>query len=1309
MAHLHGKIISYSEFCNLDVNRSVFIDVEKSRHLENRVRNREPIRALFNMENTTVIDYKACFELYGVVETGEKICVQIFEIPLFLDIVTTPDKPHDLIITNIIENTFSAPQGNKTINDYITHTKSGECVCYKGYMKLPCRYTRFYFKSFGSRKKAITELEGGCGYDYYMANNDKTHYIYQFMREKLVKLFQVGEISNYRIIGDNYNPNIRYKFKINWRDFRNIDTEWRLEPSLVMSWDIETYSASGGVPLPKHTDSAIYMDACVFHWMYETAEPEGNMLLGVLLTTRQPEGSNGYLTVVCDGESELTLAHYKLINMFHPDFVVGWNDGCYDAPFLNSRTTRFGINARALNLCNARQVNQFDAIGRGTIFTQKQLKIDATKMEETLNLNAMGICCIDAMLSYRRTKPQLESYKLNVILERFKLPNKDPVTVAEIFRAYSDGDPSLVYKVGHYCVMDSALTGRLFARMRMVIDARQVANISHTDVIGVFHLAGGRRVQNLIMCYGTKKVRRTDVGIPESKVNNFMGDPNLRLPILFPSERNEIEKKEQRCKYEGAYVKPPHKSIITSKLTPVEILEQMGVNNTELAVKLMMYVITYYEKCLVTDGDFIRFNLGNITIDEFYSVTGVSTPDVDTTEHVVISRWLCEQWHRPIAGLDFSSLYPSIIRNYNYSPEFMVRDDTGLDGYTIIKQNIRDTNKNHLTVSQNVQYFPNTDGELPNRAFGILPRILHDLFGKRVQVRGDMNNISREMEHHVENSVEHEDLQLDHSYYNSKQNAIKIFMNSFYGQTGNSNSPLYMVELAGGITTRGQQLWHQAYAYVCSRYCRVYYGDTDSIYVSPPNSKYRDNDIEYMINVLDAVKNSVDYRNHKCVYWHKLVETTFREIADINTGVNEFFKTTHGGGETFLKMAYEEVLFPAVLIAPKNYVGIQHLERVHFPDFDDISGHHPSVFMRGMKYVKRGQPGILKVIDDFIFQHLFSHVVNMSIEDIISAALQLVREQTSSDLFKMSMAYNPERDGSTACKLMKFRANIGNEIILEPGERINYVVVKLPPEYFITDRGTNKKVDGFERFVTVGEYANGNFEIDTEYYIGHYLETEIRNFMLASSYYEIERDFMKRNGTSPLLTTFGVCGDDVVWNTEYYDDALAVTEQISKIEELVIKEKMSGVVGEVDYKSVIESLKIERKRQNVETIKIIADKYNVDEQVLNAIVKYSDALRPRDLIIGITKDLLKNRAKLTSQRFGVDYIQNIYNSTEKQLVEILIKLNTCVTSIEHIKKIVASGGVDIAEEHQHILVGLQKWRNIYSTHKVAELALKLKK
>ncbi|PKC56356.1 hypothetical protein RhiirA1_315996, partial [Rhizophagus irregularis] len=66
---------------------------------------------------------------------------------------------------------------------------------------------------------------------------------------------------------------------------------------------------------------------------------------------------------------------------------------------------------------------------------------------------------------------------------------------------------------------------------------------------------------------------------------------------------------------------------------------------------------------------------------------------------------------------------------------------------------------------------------------------------------------------------------------NSKQKAIKLYMNSFYGVTGRSGSPFYILELAGGVTSAGQEIIKRVAEYVRKKGFRIKYGDTDSLYL----------------------------------------------------------------------------------------------------------------------------------------------------------------------------------------------------------------------------------------------------------------------------------------------------------------------------------------------------------------------------------------------------------------------------------------------------------------------------------------------
>ncbi|CAI2193104.1 959_t:CDS:2 [Funneliformis geosporum] len=71
---------------------------------------------------------------------------------------------------------------------------------------------------------------------------------------------------------------------------------------------------------------------------------------------------------------------------------------------------------------------------------------------------------------------------------------------------------------------------------------------------------------------------------------------------------------------------------------------------------------------------------------------------------------------------------------------------------------------------------------------------------------------------------EYDSICFDYNSLNSKQKAIKLYMNSFYNVTGQSNSPFYILELAGGVTSAG---------------------DTDSLYLTCTDSYYEKCDLFY--------------------------------------------------------------------------------------------------------------------------------------------------------------------------------------------------------------------------------------------------------------------------------------------------------------------------------------------------------------------------------------------------------------------------------------------------------------------------------
>lgn len=144
--------------------------------------------------------------------------------------------------------------------------------------------------------------------------------------------------------------------------------------------------------------------------------------------------------------------------------------------------------------------------------------------------------------------------------------------------------------------------------------------------------------------------------------------------------------------------------------------------------------------------------------------------------------------------LDFQSLYPSIIRAFNISPDSLV-------------------------LSENI---PNCH-EAPNGArfvdketyVGFLPEILEVLITTRKKTKAEMKMASGD----------------EKRILDAKQHALKILANSIYGYTGYARARLYVAEVANAITAYGRANIEKTKSFIEENFpsIEVIYGDTDSV------------------------------------------------------------------------------------------------------------------------------------------------------------------------------------------------------------------------------------------------------------------------------------------------------------------------------------------------------------------------------------------------------------------------------------------------------------------------------------------------
>jgi len=153
--------------------------------------------------------------------------------------------------------------------------------------------------------------------------------------------------------------------------------------------------------------------------------------------------------------------------------------------------------------------------------------------------------------------------------------------------------------------------------------------------------------------------------------------------------------------------------------------------------------------------------------------------------------------HNWVVSFDLNSLYPSIIMQYNMSPETIMSGQVlNLDVDKCLNKVQVDTDNKCVAASG--QYF-RTDRQ------GILPQIIDEMYSERVVIKKQMLSSQRELEK-VDKTDKQElyRIQRDIAIAENQQMSIKILLNSLYGALGNKYFRFFDQRIAEGITLTGQ-------------------------------------------------------------------------------------------------------------------------------------------------------------------------------------------------------------------------------------------------------------------------------------------------------------------------------------------------------------------------------------------------------------------------------------------------------------------------------------------------------------------------
>ena len=367
----------------------------------------------------------------------------------------------------------------------------------------------------------------------------------------------------------------------------------------------------------------------------------------------------------------------------------------------------------------------------------------------------------------------------------------------------------------------------------------------------------------------------------------------------------------------------------------------------------------------------------------------------------------------PIATLDFASLYPSIIQAHNLC-------------YTTL------LNKNSvekLKMKKDEDYIVTPNGDMFCTAKvrkGLLTQILEELLGARKRAKKEL-------------AVETDPFRK--AVLNGRQLALKVSANSVYGITGATVGKLPCLAIASSTTSYGRQMIEKTKEEVESRYtiangyshdAEVIYGDTDSVMV-----KFGEKDLKKTMELGEEAA--------KCVS-------------------AKFIKP--------IKLEFEKVYFPYLLINKKRYAGLYWTNPIKYDKMDT----------KGIETVRRDNCRLVQIVIETVLRKILIDQdldgAQEYVKDTISSLLQNKIDLSMLVITKAlsKLDYTATQAHVELAKRMKKR-DAGSAPAL--GDRVAYVIVK----------GTGTK--NYEKSEDPIFVLENNIPIDTKYYLDNQLSNPL--------------------------------------------------------------------------------------------------------------------------------------------------------------------------------------------------------------------------
>ena len=866
--------------------------------------------------------------LFGILEDGSKAQVVLRDVPVYFDIWYPEGTSAE---SKAEAEAFQHKMSTALQELGLVNSSKGEAFPLRGYRRSPRQYLRVFFNNLRDRKRALQatrKMESrATGKPYETASDDMSSYFRMVARTYGIPLCSWVRVSQYRykrggaacnckvthdprgnaplpeaihhpfaLPVEPNTPLSEHVFDVSYANLAALVDPMNPDPALekkvaeidrlvrdrtlVTTFDIETHSPDKRTGKPPHQDKphdVVFMLCMTAHWR---SDPKP--LARVCLTTQAAAPDKRWHTVICGpgglpsdrvhdshtmsplgrpnsyyGQDSLLMAFALVWRAWAPDIHVGFNDMQYDWPFVVGKAFRLGLLGRMVELMSAApraKGENAEQIMRWQWRENACVKVSADKQHFISYLKLPGFIPIDLRAAYMRLYPKAEKTSLKWFLNKVKLGGKADMPYHHMWRIYEEaadlatrrrehaaGAPEAptadeaaraaerMRHVAHYCIIDAARCQELLVQRNVVSDYREMGNYSYTALIDRVFYADGHKVRNMLGAY-CQRARR-------------LAADNNRYPLLMSMIAEEVH---MEGKYPGAYVVSPEKGL-------EEDLPTTGLDFSSLYPSLIRTYNLSLDKAVFSEEEArqleaegeqihrVEFEFGGETVrgwfvrhqedDEKRGIFAHTLADLyNKRAGMKVGLKVCE------AQIEFAEQAIGGFTSgggHDAKPfgEFLTELTEGTRAKAAKAKAAGDKKKAKKLadhVADMEKFMEEARGDTKDGALPDSPVLLR-MFEERL-----------------------DNIEFRFKGIDSKQKAVKVFMNTFYGEAGNSKSTLFMLALAGGVTSAGRFNLKLVADFVTKQGFGIKYGDTDSLYLTCPPACYRADETKYWTALRDA-------------------------------------------------------------------------------------------------------------------------------------------------------------------------------------------------------------------------------------------------------------------------------------------------------------------------------------------------------------------------------------------------------------------------------------------------------------------------